>query len=251
MAHSYYHARSAARKFGGIWQDYMKLEEFMDHTKAHIPDARHRLLLHNSWGIFFVEKIFGPVWTRLSDGKQVPTRTILEQHVLEDLRCIPTLEQCFAHVPLDQEWYRQALPLSQQLEDWITVRNFCAQVYGELAARVEIETHGEYNDEGGTNYYIESLTAYDAEGDKLSFDFSLPFWQQKCFADLKEMDDKYEEQENAELALREWYGDKESDQLWVTWDELPCSECDTEYDLTIEPTISFPVIFAGDQEAVR
>lgn len=113
MAHAFYHAKSSARKFGGAWEDYMELHEFMDHTKAHIADSRHRLILHNTWGIFFVEKIFGSVWTRKSDGKQVPTRSILEQHVLEDLRCIPTLEQCFAHTPVEDWQFRNAEPLSE------------------------------------------------------------------------------------------------------------------------------------------
>jgi hypothetical protein len=117
MAHAYYHARSSARKFGGTWEDYMELHSFMDSTKSHIPDNRHRLILHNSWGIFFVEKIFGPVWTRPSDGKQVPTRAILEQHVLEDLRHIPTLAECFAHVPLDSDLSRNALTLSRMEEE--------------------------------------------------------------------------------------------------------------------------------------
>jgi hypothetical protein len=117
MAHAYYHAKSSARKFGGVYSDYMELHEFMDSTKSHIPDNRHRLVLHNSWGIFFVERIFGAVWTRESDGKQVPTRAILEQHVLEDLRCIPTLEQCFANVPVEGWQFRKALPLSQMEEE--------------------------------------------------------------------------------------------------------------------------------------
>lgn len=96
MAHAFYHAKSSARKFGGTLEDYLDLHTFMDSTKAHVPDNRHRLFLHNAWGIFFVEEIFGTTITRQSDGKQVPTRTILEQHVKEDFGGkIPTLEQCF------------------------------------------------------------------------------------------------------------------------------------------------------------
>lgn len=114
MAHAYYHAKSSARAFGGIWEDYMELHNFMDSTKAHIADSRHRLVLHNSWGIFFVEKIFGELWTRKSDGKQVPTRSILEKHVLEDFKCIPSLEQCFASVPVEPWQFKNSTPLSQE-----------------------------------------------------------------------------------------------------------------------------------------
>ncbi len=116
MAHAYYHAKSSARRFGGVWEDYLELHEFMDHTKSHIGDNRHRLLLHNTWGIYLVERIFGAVWTRTSDGQAVPTRAILEQHILEDLRCIPSLEQCFANVPIENWQFRKARTLSQ--EDW-------------------------------------------------------------------------------------------------------------------------------------
>ena len=113
MAHAYYHAKSSARKFGGCYTDYLELHQFLDHTKAHLPDARHRLLLHNSWGIPLAERIFGPLWTCASNGKQIPTRTILEQHILEDLRYIPTLEQCFRNVPLETSLFRNALSLSR------------------------------------------------------------------------------------------------------------------------------------------
>jgi hypothetical protein len=120
MAHAYYHARSAARKFGGIPEDYLVLERWMDHTKAHLADARHRLVLHNTWGIFLAEQIFGVTITRASDGKEVPTRTILEQHVLEDLGRIPTLEQCLAQVKLEPWMYRNAEALSQNTQEVVS-----------------------------------------------------------------------------------------------------------------------------------
>jgi hypothetical protein len=116
MAHAFYHAKSSARRFGGKPEDYMALHEFMDHTKAHLADARHRLVLHNSWGIFMAEKVLGKTLVRASDGKEVPVRTVLEQHVLEDLGCIPTLEQCLATVNLEPWMYRNAEPLSTRQE---------------------------------------------------------------------------------------------------------------------------------------
>ena len=116
MAHAYYHAKSSARKHGGTWEDYLELHAWMDHTKGYLPDNRHRMLLHNAWGIFLGEQIFGPIWTCKSNSRQVPTRTILEQHVLEDLKYIPTLEQAFANVPLEDWLSRNALPLSRQEE---------------------------------------------------------------------------------------------------------------------------------------
>lgn len=103
MAHAYYHAKSSARRFGAEAEDYLALHEFMDHTKMHLADNRHRLFLHNAWGIFFAEKVLGRTLRRASDGKILPVRAILEQHVIEDLAFIPTLEYCFhelLHDPL-------------------------------------------------------------------------------------------------------------------------------------------------------
>jgi hypothetical protein len=88
------HAKNSVRKFGGNLDDYMKFHNWMDSTKAHIPDIRHRMILHNAWGIFMAEQIFGSYFKN-SDGKIVSVRDVLELHVVDDLGHIPTLEQCF------------------------------------------------------------------------------------------------------------------------------------------------------------
>lgn len=92
MSHPYHHAISSARKYGGVWQDYIKIHNWFDETKAHYPDMRHRALRHHSEGIFWCEQIFGEVITN-SDGKNVPVRFIGEQHVKEDIGFIPTIKQ--------------------------------------------------------------------------------------------------------------------------------------------------------------
>lgn len=115
MAHPYHHARSSARRLGGVYTDYIHLHNWMDHTKSHIGDARHRLLLHNSWGIFLGEQIFGATFKRESDGHVMATRLILEQHVLEDLGHIPSLSECFVNVSVEKWMYRNVKPLSLTL----------------------------------------------------------------------------------------------------------------------------------------
>src|ERR1041385_9038172 len=117
MAHAFYHAKSSAHRFGGAPEDYLALHQYMDSLKAHFADARHRLVFHNSWGIFQVEQLFGVTITRASDGKVTPVRPVLEQHVLEDLRFIPTLGQCLEQVVLQPWMHRNAEPLSQNVEE--------------------------------------------------------------------------------------------------------------------------------------
>ena len=102
MAHPLYHARSSARHFGGTTPDYLAFHSWIDATKEQLADCRHRLLLHNSWGIFVVERKFGVAFARSSDGQHMPTRVLAERHIIEDLREIPTLAQCLAPLaPVD------------------------------------------------------------------------------------------------------------------------------------------------------
>lgn len=98
MAHPWYHAVVAARKYGGVAEDYLPLETWMDFTKSHIADCRHRLFLHNAWGLFVAERIHGATITRASDGKRLPLRPLLEDHILQDFGKIPTLAQCLAQL---------------------------------------------------------------------------------------------------------------------------------------------------------
>jgi len=172
-------------------------------------------------------------------------------------------------IPLSREQLSQLTEEYQALEDWTTIRDFCTQVYGkDRVVKMEIETYGEYNDEGGTYYQIESFAAYDAEDEEMSFDLTLPFWQQfedvqeKVAALNKERDDKehlqdlsldaLEEdlQDMALDALKDWSAWRDEDKAtkqqngWVKWGELPVDEDNAEYDLTQEPTISFPVVVA-------
>lgn len=99
----YSHARSSAHKFGGHLDDYLVYHNWFDQTKAHIADMRHRALLHNAFGIFLLEQQFGVYFTN-SDGKVVQVRDIGEQHVLEDLGRIPSLDECFKNLPMEA-WF--------------------------------------------------------------------------------------------------------------------------------------------------
>lgn len=95
------HANHSVKKWGGKPEDYQALHDFFDQTKAHFPDMRHRALLHNSFGIFLLERVFGTC-IQNSDGKTVSVRDIGEQHVLDDLGTIPTVQDYLKHMSLEQ-----------------------------------------------------------------------------------------------------------------------------------------------------
>ncbi len=90
MAHAYHHAESSARKYGGEAHEYLALHEWLDSSKSHLADFRHRALRHHSEGIFMLEKLFGTTIT-LSTGRALPVRFVGEQHIVEDLGRIPTV----------------------------------------------------------------------------------------------------------------------------------------------------------------
>lgn len=114
MSHPYHHALSSVKKFGGIPSDYEPIHSWFDFSKCSYADFRHRALRHHSMGIFDAEKIFGVV-IRNSDGKDIPTRLIGEQHIMEDLGRIPTIEDWFSCIVPDRWMYRNTARLSKEL----------------------------------------------------------------------------------------------------------------------------------------
>lgn len=142
MAHPWYHAVSSARRQGGVPEDYLELHSWFDQTKSLVPDVRHRALLHNAFGIFLAEQVFGPTITLSTCGrcgkpesehpwreddlllpkeclefkpKVVPTRLIGEQHVREDLGMIPTAEHWLTNLKVEP-WMTRSRKLSRELE---------------------------------------------------------------------------------------------------------------------------------------
>lgn len=100
MTHPIYHARASARSFGGKPEDYVHLHDWMDATKETFADFRHRALRHHSQGIYEAERVFGRSLVN-SDGKEIPVRKILEQHVKED---------CGGRIPTVSDWFRNIKP---------------------------------------------------------------------------------------------------------------------------------------------
>jgi len=96
---SYYHAKNSANRYGGKPEDYQPVHDFIDSTKAAVGDVRHRAVLHNAFGCFVAERVFGTTITN-SDGRKVPVRLIAEEHIIEDLGSLPTLSQCLEGLPI-------------------------------------------------------------------------------------------------------------------------------------------------------
>lgn len=81
----------------------MALHDFIDSSKMAMPDMRHRAALHNAFGCFLVERVFGHTIIN-SDGKEVSTRDIAENHIIEDLGFLPSLEDWLDELPMSK-WH--------------------------------------------------------------------------------------------------------------------------------------------------
>jgi len=128
----YYHAVSSARKFGGVADDYVEIHTWFDESKAHMADFRHRALRHHSQGIFECERQFGVTIVN-SDLRKVPVRAIGEQHVMEDMGRIPSL----------QDWLGEIRPTSWMLRGHTQEKDFVDPIGASSGSE---EENGRVND---------------------------------------------------------------------------------------------------------
>ena len=111
MAHSYHHALSSVRQWGGTVDEFLPVHDFFDESKRISADFRHRALRHHAEGIYLAERIFGITLT-LSTGRVVPVRLIGEQHMREDFGFIPSFVDWLKEIR-PQPWMGRAKSLHQ------------------------------------------------------------------------------------------------------------------------------------------
>lgn len=119
MATSYHHAVSSARTFGGTPEQFQALHDWFDASKQLHGDYRHRALRHHAHGIFECERVFGttlPIVLENGRVRQVPTRLVAEQHVMEDHGYIPTLSDWLKEIRPQRWMGAAARRLSKELE---------------------------------------------------------------------------------------------------------------------------------------
>lgn len=92
------HARGSVRRWGGQPADYLPIHDFIDSSKVAMPDLRHRAAYHHALGCFLVERIFGHTLVN-SGGREVSTRDVAEEHIIEDMGFLPSLEDWLDSMP--------------------------------------------------------------------------------------------------------------------------------------------------------
>jgi hypothetical protein len=90
------HSKNSVKRYGGTIEDYMPIHNWFDSTKAATANFYHRAILHNSFGIFLAEQLFGETITN-ADGRVISVRDIAEDHVKED---------CAGKIPTIDDWLK-------------------------------------------------------------------------------------------------------------------------------------------------
>jgi hypothetical protein len=67
------HARITARRYGGEWQDWIAIHDWIDRSKAIFPSMQRRMFLHSDFGEWLAVKIHGEA-IRSKSGTVVTTR---------------------------------------------------------------------------------------------------------------------------------------------------------------------------------
>ena len=118
---AWYHAKSAAKEWGGDPAVYLELEQFIDQSKeGSVGDVRHRALFHHTEGVRVCLRVFGATLEvpRTHGVIQVPVRRIAERHILEDIGWLPSHKDWLGDTPI-RPWMsgsqRKEIPLSHLL----------------------------------------------------------------------------------------------------------------------------------------
>jgi hypothetical protein len=107
------HARITAHRYGGKWQDWIAIHDWIDRSKAIFPSMQHRMLLHSDFGEWLAVRIHGEA-IGSKDGTVIPTRDLFRDHQVEDLGRVVTLAEWLHEINADY-WTRRRKP-PRQLE---------------------------------------------------------------------------------------------------------------------------------------
>jgi len=107
------HSLLSRRKFGGEAEDYLAVHRFLDSSKYFYYHLKHRLILHNLYGIELAAELLGDT-IQNSDGNVVLVRDVGRAHCREDLA---------GRTPTLYDWL-ETNPELEELLDWDALPRF-------------------------------------------------------------------------------------------------------------------------------
>jgi hypothetical protein len=118
------HSLLSKKKFGGEAEDYLAIHKFIDTSKLFYFNSKHRILLHNTYGIDICIQKFGELLLN-SENKKIMVRDIAAEHCKEDLLgMVPTLNHWFKYVDEELEQHIQPIHPSDSLLKEFVLRPF-------------------------------------------------------------------------------------------------------------------------------
>jgi hypothetical protein len=102
------HARITAHRYGGEWQDWIAIHDWIDRSKAIFPSMQHRMLLHSDFGEWLTVRIHGEAIGN-EDGIVISTRDLFRDHQVEDLGRVVTLAEWLREIDTEY-WKRRRKP---------------------------------------------------------------------------------------------------------------------------------------------
>lgn len=107
------HARITAHRYGGEWQDWIAIHDWIDRSKMIFPSMQHRMFLHSDFGEWLTIKIHGNS-IKASDGTVVSTSDLFRDHQVEDLGRIVSLSEWLREI--DAEYWKRRRSPPRQIE---------------------------------------------------------------------------------------------------------------------------------------
>lgn len=107
------HARITAHRYGGEWQDWIAIHDWIDRSKMIFPSMQHRMFLHSDFGEWLTIKIHGDS-IKARDGTVVSTGDLFRDHQVEDLGRVVPLSEWLREI--DVEYWGRCRQPPRQLE---------------------------------------------------------------------------------------------------------------------------------------
>ncbi len=107
------HARITAHRYGGRWQDWIAIHDWIDRSKMVFSSMQHRMFLHSDFGEWLTVRIHGEA-IKAAEGMAVSTRNLFRDHQVEDLGRIVSLSEWLREA--DPEYWKRRRQPPRQLE---------------------------------------------------------------------------------------------------------------------------------------
>ncbi len=107
------HARITAHRYGGEWQDWIRLHDWIDRSKMIFPSMQHRMFLHSDFGEWLTIQIHGE-FVEAADSTVVATRELFRDHQVEDVGRVVPLSEWLREI--DEEYWKRRRPPPRRLE---------------------------------------------------------------------------------------------------------------------------------------